>query len=74
MKSQHNSYAIGYTVEAQTDQQVLQSNRYASAAEGFVVSPYIRRDRVQPVWDRGIFTGGSNGSVQVPGRNPVPIL
>ena len=25
---------------------------------------------VQPVWDIGRCTGGSNGSLQVPGKNP----
>ena len=44
---------------------------YAMCSVRFVTE--IRVYGVQSVWDRGIFTGGSSGSVQVPGKNPVPI-
>ena len=37
------------------------------------VGTYIRGGLFHPVWEIGRFTGGNSVSVQIPGKNPVPI-
>ena len=41
--------------------------------EGCGVGTYIRGGVFHPVWEIGRFTGGNSVSVQIPGKNPVPI-